>query len=51
MMSNVDIIVDIINRVGFPVFVSMWFMFRTEKIISKNTEALTALIEVINDKS
>lgn len=49
-MENIDIMIQLINSVGFPIFVSIWFMFRTEKIIKDNTIALLKLIEAINDK-
>lgn len=39
--------IDIIGTYGFPVFVSLWFMFRTEKVISANTEVLMAIKERI----
>lgn len=33
--------VQLIGTLGFPIFVSLWFMLRTEKVISANTVALT----------
>jgi len=42
-----DAAVQIINQMGFPIFVVLWFMYRSEKIISANTEALTELSRVV----
>ena len=38
---------EIISNVGFPIFVCLYFMFRFEKILKKNTEAINALINKI----
>ena len=38
-----DMALEIIGTYGFPVFVCLWFMFRTERIIKSNTEAITNL--------
>ena len=43
----IDMVVQMINQVGFPIFVVLWFMYRSEKIISANTEALTELSRVV----
>lgn len=32
-------IISLIKEVGFPVAVTFWFMFRTEKVIDRNTQA------------
>ena len=45
-MIESDILM-IIGNYGFPIFVTIWFMFRTEKVIGKNTEALVAIHEVV----
>lgn len=40
----------IIGNYGFPIFMVLWFMMRTEKIINKNTHAiekLTVMVERI----
>lgn len=31
---------EIISSVGFPITVCLWFMLRTEKIISNNTQVM-----------
>ena len=36
--------IDIIQSVGFPIFMCLYFVFRFEKVLTKNTEALRALI-------
>lgn len=45
-----ETIVPIIQNFGFPVAVCLWFMLRTEKIISKNTEAVNALSQILVKK-
>ncbi len=42
--------VDLIQSVGFPIFVSLWFMFRMEKVINTNTEAMDKLRNSIDLK-
>lgn len=37
--------VELITQVGFPVFVALWFMIRTERVINNNTQALTKVLE------
>ena len=37
--------IELIQAFGFPVFVCLWFMFRTEKIIKANTQAIIKLTE------
>lgn len=34
-------IISAISTIGFPAFVAVYFMFKTEKAIKNNTEALT----------
>ena len=41
--------INLIQDVGFPIFVVVWFMFRTEKIIQANTEAIIALSAVVRE--
>lgn len=42
-------ITQLISTVGFPIAVTVWFMIRTEKVISSNTEALFQIKEVISN--
>ena len=37
----------IIQNFGFPVFVCLWFMIRTEKVIGNNTRALIDVKEIV----
>lgn len=41
-------VVNLISTVGFPIFVALWFMLRTEKVIEANTEALIRVSEALN---
>jgi len=34
----------IISNYGFPIFVCLYFMFRFEKILKHNTDALNAIL-------
>lgn len=43
-----DEIINLLREFGFPIFVVLWFMFRTEKILARNTEAIIKLSEAIN---
>lgn len=43
-------LINIISNVGVPVGVMIWFMFRTEKIISANTEAIRQLSQIVATK-
>ncbi len=43
-------IINLIQQLGFPIFVVLWFMFRTEKILKSNTTALENLLKAINIK-
>lgn len=40
-------IITLIQTVGFPIFIAVWFLIRTEKVIQASTDALNrlALIE------
>lgn len=35
----------VISNFGFPIAMCLWFMFRTEKVINKNTQAINKLLE------
>lgn len=39
--------VALVSNVGFPIAVTLWFMFRTEKVINANTDATRRMIELI----
>ena len=41
--------IDLLRDFGFPVFVCLWFMFRTEKIITGNTQALLNIKKIISN--
>jgi hypothetical protein len=41
---------SIIQNFGFPIAVCLWFMLRTEKIITKNTEAVNSLAQILSKK-
>ena len=41
---------NIVGNYGFPIFVTMWFMFRTEKVINRNSEAIEKLTEMVKWK-
>lgn len=35
--------IELISNVGFPIFISLFLLFRIEKVVKANTEALTNL--------
>lgn len=39
-----------IKELGFPIFVCLWFMLRTERIIKNNTKALNRNSTVIEKR-
>ncbi len=41
--------IEIIGTYGFPIFMVLWFMFRTETIIKDNTQAIRDLKEEIKN--
>lgn len=42
--------ITVIQAVGFPIFVSLWFMLRTEKVITNNTAALNRVLQCMEGK-
>jgi len=42
--------VSLIQTLGFPIFVVVWFMFRTEKVLNNNTAAINNLSSIIIEK-
>ena len=41
--------ISLINNVGFPIAVALFFMVRVEKVIKANTEAFRKITAVITD--
>jgi hypothetical protein len=44
----IETITPLIQNVGFPAAVTLWFMYRTEKVINRNTNTINKFCEVIN---
>jgi len=42
-MALEEQIPQLIGSLGFPIALALWFMFRTEKVITANTEALNEI--------
>lgn len=40
-----EAIISSISNLGFPIAMCLWFMFRTEKVIGKNTEVMEKVLE------
>jgi hypothetical protein len=40
-------LITVIGTYGFPIFVSLWFMYRIEKVLNNNTQAMKELINVV----
>jgi hypothetical protein len=38
---------EFLYNFGFPIFVVLWFMFRTERILKENTQALNKISETL----
>lgn len=50
---NFNEIVDVIQKLGFPIVVAVWFMFRTDKRLDKVLsimEQILAKIDLIEDE-
>jgi len=43
-------LIAVISNVGFPIAVTLWFMFRTENVINANTDATRRMIELLEKK-
>ncbi len=41
--------IKLISTVGFPIFVALWFMIRTEKVIGNNTKMMEKMINIVSD--
>lgn len=48
MNLNVDAAIRILETVGFPTAVALWFMFRTDRKIEEQTKATTEHTIAIN---
>ena len=48
-MISTDELIRSIQTVGFPIVVCVWFMLRTEKVITNNTTALNTNTTVLNN--
>ena len=46
MIEN-NLFTELLYNFGFPVFVVIWFMFRTEKILKENTIAINNLASAL----
>lgn len=44
------IIDQFIVQFGFPIAMCLWFMFKTDKNLQKNTDALNNLILIIKER-
>ena len=49
LLSTELLTVELITTLGFPIFVSLWFMLRTEKVIERNTKAINDFVVVLTD--
>ena len=39
-------LLGMISQLGFPIVVACWFMFRTEKVIDRNTKAFNKMTDM-----
>lgn len=37
-------LLDLISTVGFPITICLWFMIRTEKVITNNTKIIEEVL-------
>jgi hypothetical protein len=45
-----ETIISVLQNFGFPVAVCFWFMYRTEKVINQNTEAVNSLALILKKR-
>ena len=43
----VDLISKLIGNLGFPIFVAVWLLIRTDKLLKNLTRAIDALKDVV----
>ena len=48
MDLTVDNIVRVLQTVGFPAAVALWFMFRTDRKLEENTKSIVDLTLAVN---
>lgn len=48
MELTADNVVRVLQTVGFPAAVALWFMFRTDRKLEENTRALVDLTIAVN---
>lgn len=46
----VDIIVRVISQLGFPIFVAVWMILKTDRLLMEVRDVLTRLLEAIERK-
>lgn len=54
MGVHMDVIIDLISQVGFPIAVSVWLLYQNQnmlKSLDANTDAINKLSERINNKN
>lgn len=44
----VDLITKLVSSLGFPIFVAVWLLLRTDKFLDKNTGAIDKLTTAID---
>ena len=50
-MSVVDIIIKVISQLGFPIFVAVWLLIRTDRILRDLKDAVNALCDCIKNQN
>lgn len=48
-MEYIDVVTRFIQNLGFPIFVAVWLLYRSDKIIKANTVAILKLTEVVRN--
>lgn len=43
----IDLVIKAVSSLGFPIFVAIWLLVRTDKLLSENTKVLQDLKTVI----
>ena len=42
-----DLAIKLVSSLGFPIFVAIWLLLRTDKLLERNTDAIGKLTDAI----
>ena len=48
--ATIDLITRLIGNLGFPIFVAIWLLFRTDKLLQELLKLLTEVRDTLNHR-